>query len=138
MAAPANSAPEVVYAPGACNLGGDEVEYRKKVGYIGTAIAIALAALLFLVSAAPWVFIVVAAPVFMAAIGFVQAKESFCVRYASEGIYNVGDGLGNHQQVSSDIDRAADKAKARTLNLRALGIALGVAVVLGAISAVVS
>jgi hypothetical protein len=132
-----STGPETVYAPGACNIGADEVAYRNKVGWLGVAIAVALVALLFIVSAPFWTFILVALPVYLAAVGFIQAQESFCVRYAAESVYNVGSGLGNHQKVSDDIAHAADMAKAKSIHLRCGAISLAVAVVLGAISAAV-
>ena len=133
----AEAGPPVVYAPGACNLGKDEVAQRVKVGWLGVAIAVALVALLFIVSAAPWVFILVALPVYLAALGFIQAEESFCVRYAAEGVHNVGDGVGNTQKISDDIAHKADMAKAKSIHLRCAGIGLAVAAVLAGVSALV-
>jgi hypothetical protein len=133
----AGAAPEVVYAPGACNIGSDEVAFRNKLGIICTAISVAATALLFIVGAPFWTFIFIAVPVYVAALGFIQAQETFCVRYAAESVYNVGSGLGNHQKVSDDIAHAADMAKAKSIHLRCAGIALAVAVVLGAIAAAV-
>jgi hypothetical protein len=137
MATTASTAPEVVYAPGACNIAHDEVVYRRKAGYLGVAIAVALTALLFLLGSPFWTLLFVAFPTFLAAIGFIQARENFCVRYAAESRFNVDHGYDNRGEVSDEADHKADMAKARKLNLQAGGIAIGVGVVLAVIAALV-
>ncbi len=133
----ASTATDVVYAPGACNIAHDEVAYRRKAGWLGVTIAVALTALLFIVGAPFWTFLFVAAPAVLAAIGFIQAQENFCVRYAAQGTYNVDQGYENAGKVDDEKAHTADLVKARSINIRALSIGLGTGIVLAAIAAVI-
>lgn len=129
---------EVAYQPGVCNIAHHEVAYRRRSGFVGAIVTAVIAVILFALGAPWWTQLFLFIPAALAAIGFLQARESFCVRYASQGKYNVEPGYGHGAEVSGDDAHAADLAKARSMNIRALLIGIGVAVVLAAIAAALS
>ncbi len=128
---------EVVYAPGACNIAHDEVAFRRKFGFVGLGLTVAIAAALFALDAPFWAFFFLAIPAALTAIGFIQAQESFCVRYASEGRYNIAPGYEDRGKVTDEIAHQADMAKARSMNIRAAAIGIAVAAVLAVLSTAV-
>ena len=71
--------------------------------------------------------LVVALPLYVAAIGFIQARDRFCVGFAAAGITNF-ETLGTTHRVADKEARAADRHHARGLLVRAAVIALGGAV----------
>lgn len=131
----ASTATEAAYQPGVCNIAHDEVGYRRKSGLVGAIVTAVIAVILFAIGAPWWTQLFLVVPAALAAIGFLQARESFCVRYASQGKYNVEPGYEHAAEVGGEDAHAADLAKARSMNIRALLIGVVVAVVLAAIAA---
>jgi uncharacterized membrane protein len=138
MAASTATAEEVAYQPGVCNIAHDEVGYRRKSAFVGVIVTAVIAVILFAIGAPWWTQLFLFIPAALAAIGFLQARESFCVRYASQGKYNVEPGYEHTAEVAGDDAHAADMAKARSMNIRALLIGIAAAVVLAAIAAALS
>lgn len=115
---------ELSYAPGACNIGPDEIARRRRVALVGLVLAIAMAVALLAVGAAGPVRLIVALPLTSAAIGWIQARRRFCMAYGLAGTFNLG-AIGEMSRVS---DRAALAADRRTsLIIAAQGIAVGLA-----------
>lgn len=111
------------YAPGVCNINHAEVAIRKRTGYFGTSALIVLGGLMLLGEASWWLRLVLFLPAFIGAIGFLQARNRFCVSYAASGLQNAREGSSKARKVSSDASHTLDKAKARKLNLQATAIA---------------
>jgi len=116
---------QLEYAPGACNIGPDEIARRRRAAVVGAAATLALGAALLLLGAAPGdpVRLAVALPLTGAAIGWIQARRSFCMAYGLAGTFNLG-AIGNMERVSSAAALAADRRTA--LVIVAQGIAVGV------------
>ena len=129
------AAAEVAYQPGVCNIAHDEVDYRRRFGRMGVIATAVIAVILFAIGAPWWTQLFLVIPATLAAIGFLQARESFCVRYAAEGKYNVEPGYEHANEVGTEDAHAADMAKARSMNIRAVLIGIAAAVALAAISA---
>lgn len=134
-ATPTANTTEVAYQPGVCNIAHDEVGYRRRSGLVGVIVTAVIGVILFAIGAPWWTQLFLFIPAALAAIGFLQARESFCVRYASEGKYNVEPGYEHAAEVAGDDAHAADLAKARSMNVRALLIGIAAAAVLAAIAA---
>jgi hypothetical protein len=99
------------YSPGACNIGPAEIARRRRSGWIGLGAAVALAAGLLVVDAPVVARWLVALPLAVAAIGFLQARFRFCAAYGAAGITNFGP-LGSAERVADAAARRADRAKA--------------------------
>jgi len=72
------------YVPGTCNIGSREKRSRVRIGILFALISVFLAFFLFH-SEFKWLIFV---PLFISVLGFVQAKQNFCVYYGLRGEYN--------------------------------------------------
>lgn len=117
------------YVPGVCNIGPAEIRRRRLSGWVGAGIAVAFLVVAFALDwAAPWRLLVFA-PAFLAAQGFLQAAFHFCVGFASRGLFNFGD-LGHEESVDQAEYRRKDQRKA--LQITALAFAIAAVVALAA------
>jgi hypothetical protein len=119
------------YRPGTCNIGSAEIARRRRAGMLGIGAAVALAAVLLLVGAPAAVRWLVAAPLAVGAVGFLQARLHFCAAYGAAGVRNFG-ALGTTERVEEAAARRADRAKAAAIILAsgAIGLAGALALVL--------
>jgi hypothetical protein len=101
-----------IYVPGVCNIGPVEIAARKRFGWTGLIITIAVAALLFLVHADPWVRLVLFFPAAAAAMGLIQGYSHFCAGFGMKGFFNFGSELGKTETVQQQKFRKKDKQKA--------------------------
>ena len=116
---------ELTYAPGACNIGADEIARRRQAAVVGFVVSLSLATVLLLVGtpAGDPVRLLVAIPLTGAAIGWVQARRRFCMAYGLAGTFNLGK-IGEMSRVSDQAALAADRRTA--LVIAAQGLAIGV------------
>ena len=112
------------YHPGACNIGPAEIARRRRSGIVGLAAAAVLAAALVLVDAPAATRWLVALPLAVGAIGFLQAYFRFCAAYGAAGVRNFGP-LGSTERVEDAAARRADRSKAVAISVA--GGAIGVA-----------
>jgi hypothetical protein len=114
------------YRPGVCNIGPAEIRRRRQIGYLGLAVAVALAAALLALDAPAWTRLIIALPVAGALSGFIQAQTRFCAGFAMAGLQNMGR-LGEQVQVEDAAARAADRRKAILIQAAAItgGLAAG-------------
>ena len=115
------------YVAGACNIGPAEIGRRRRSGWIGLVAAIVLAIVLIAIGAPVWTRLLVVAPLYVSAIGFIQARERFCVGFAAAGITNF-EALGTTHAIDDPEARAADRRHSRSLIVRS-----GVIAVIGAV-----
>ncbi len=119
------------YRAGACNIGPAEISRRRRAGVAGVLAAVVLAVALVVVdapNAARWL---VALPLAVGAIGFLQAHFRFCAAYGVSGVSNFGP-LGSVERVEDATARRADRTRAAGIFVA--GAAIGVA---GALALVV-
>ncbi len=116
------------YQPGACNIGPAEIRRRRRIGYVGVAGAIALAAVLLAVDAPAWTRLAVALPAAAGLSGLIQARERFCAGFGMAGLQNMGE-LGSQVAVEGAEARAADRRKAMRINATSMvaGLVAGIA-----------
>ena len=119
------------YRPGACNIGPAEIARRRRAGTVGIGAAVVLAAGLLVVGAPTATRWLVALPLAVGAVGFLQARFRFCAAYGAAGVRNFGD-LGETERVEDPAARRADRAKAAVIVLAggAIGFAGALALVL--------
>lgn len=115
---------ELSYAPGACNIGPDEIARRRRVALVGLVLTIVIAVALLAGGATGPVRLIVALPLTSAAIGWIQARRRFCMAYGLAGTFNLG-AIGEMSRVSDQAALAADRRTA--LIIAAQGLAIGVA-----------
>jgi succinate dehydrogenase hydrophobic anchor subunit len=116
------------YVPGVCNIGPAERRQRQLLGWIGSAITVA-ALVAFVAFHVPWPWrILIAAPVAMAANGFLQSAMHFCVGFSMAGLYNFGS-LGTQESVMDAEMRRADRKKGLQIIGYSMLIAAAVAVI---------
>lgn len=115
---------ELSYAPGACNIGPDEIARRRRVALVGLVLTIVIAVALLAGGATGPVRLIVALPLTSAAIGWIQARRRFCMAYGLAGTSNLG-AIGEMSRVSDQAALAADRRTA--LIIAAQGLAIGVA-----------
>jgi hypothetical protein len=116
------------YQPGVCNIGPAEIRQRRRVGWIGLAVAVVFLALAFALGIPAPYRLLVFLPVAMGASGFLQAGMHFCARFGASGLFNFGD-VGPTESVMEAEFRRADQRKAVQIIVFTVIIAAVVAVV---------
>ncbi|MEO5950479.1 MAG: hypothetical protein ABIQ04_03460 [Candidatus Saccharimonadales bacterium] len=115
--------PTTTYIPGVCNINHSEIKKRQTIGVVGLVALVILAVVLVLLHAPLPLRLTVFFPAFLMATGFLQAKNKFCVGYASAGMYHTDDEAAKVEMKESI---ALDKARARKMNFQVLFIALAI------------
>lgn len=112
------------YIPGVCNINREEIAARRKAGYIGLSASVVVLALSFMLTDIRWWRVLVALPAFIAAIGFLQAKNKFCVGYGASGRQNAEPGSTQAHTVTSADALLKDKRRVQIMNMQAVVLAL--------------
>ena len=118
---------ETTYVPGVCNINKVEVRRRRNIGIAGLALLILLFVGMIGFKVPSPFRILLFVPAFLMTTGFLQAKNRFCVGYASASMHHTGERL---EEIEEKMAIAADKAHARKMNLQVAGIAFVITVVL--------
>jgi hypothetical protein len=109
------------YIPGMCNINPAEIRRRRMSGHLGLVISLVLLVALLVLHARWYLRIALIIPLFIAAIGYLQARNKFCVGYAGAGQQHADNGEIEKIKDKKSLD--LDSLKARTMNLQALIIA---------------
>lgn len=110
------------YIPGMCNINKAEVAYRKKAMWFGIAVSVVVLAVMIGFALPIVVRVLLFVPIYIAAIGYLQVKNKFCVAYGASGKQNASEGSANALEVAEAEAKAADKKKSRKMNLQAFGL----------------
>ncbi len=111
------------YIPGMCNINQQEIKTRRKAGHAGLIMFVGLLIVLVALNLTIYSRLVLFVPAFIAAIGYLQARNKFCVGYASAGQQNAGDGSKSASTIEDQDHLTADKKRARSINIQAVTIA---------------
>lgn len=111
------------YVPGACNIGSREILRRRAVGIAALVFALVsgytlLAADDLARSARLGIFF----PLLVSAIGFIQARNKFCLAYGLAGTFNFGK-IGDMERVFDLESKKSDRRRAIAILLQAALIA---------------
>ena len=117
------------YIPGVCNIGPQEIRRRRRSGYVGTAITVAVFVGLVVIGAPPIARLVLFLPAAIAASGFLQAYLKFCAGFGQLGIFNFEDDRSSMEHVVDKSARRKDVLKAWQIGIASGLIGLVVAVV---------
>lgn len=90
------------YRPGTCNIGAQEKRMRILVGVVFGLVSIAWLAFMGW-KASAYLFI----PLFISSLGFVQARQNFCVAYGLAGKYSMNE-FGHSKDVKNSDARNKD------------------------------
>lgn len=121
-----------VYQSGVCNISLTEISHRRNTyGIGGAVVAFALFAILSFLDLPPLYYIIMAAPLYTSAMGFLQAQEKFCVWYGMNGVKNMSDNIGETQEIIGAINRKRDKAKAQAIRTKAIIYVVPLTILLG-------
>ena len=99
------------YRPGVCNIGPEEIARRRRGGYAGIAIAVAIGVILVALGTPAWTRILVFPFLAGGLVSLEQARRHFCVGFAMAGLRNFGP-LGDPDKVVDTAERAADRRAA--------------------------
>ena len=91
-----------------CNINKAEVAYRKKAMWAGIGISAVLLIALVALSAPVLTRLVLFVPIYVAAIGYLQVKNKFCVAYGSSGKQNASEGSDTASVIEDDAALAVD------------------------------
>jgi len=116
------------YIAGVCNIGPQEINRRRRIGWIGLAAALLLFIILVLLTVNPWWRLFIFFPVTLSASGFLQVHFHFCAGFAHKGVFNFGE-VGETQQIKADSAKAKDKQKVKQITLYAAFIGTVVALI---------
>lgn len=118
------------YTPGVCNINPIESAYRRRIGYIFTGVAIAVLLGSLILNVPTFLAIsLLFVSAFIATINFLQAKNNFCVAYASVGKFNVSNTYGETATATRKADRAKDRTRANGLYFYALLTAIAISAI---------
>ena len=111
------------YVPGVCNIGGREILRRRAVGIAALVFALISGYTLYaaenLTRSARWgIFF----PLFVSAIGFIQARNKFCLAYGLAGTFNFGK-IGDMERVFDLESKKTDRRKAMSILVQSALIA---------------
>ena len=111
------------YLPGVCNIGSREIMRRRAVGIAALVFALISGYTLYaaddLTKSARWgVFF----PLFVSAIGFIQARNKFCLAYGLAGTFNFGR-IGDMERVFDAESKKSDRSKALVILVQSAIIA---------------
>ena len=111
------------YLPGVCNIGSREIMRRRAVGIAALVFALISGYTLYaaddLTKSARWgVFF----PLFVSAIGFIQARNKFCLAYGLAGTFNFGK-IGDMERVFDAESKKSDRSKALAILVQSAIIA---------------
>ena len=112
-------AKEDFYTPGVCNINPKEVKYRKNVGHFFAGLTVVIAGLILAFGASYWFMFATFITVWLAAISYLQAKNNFCVSYASSGKFNSSAEYAKTAEVENEDDKQKDKSKSKQMYLQA-------------------
>jgi len=101
---------QILYSPGVCNIGPEEIARRRRVGWVGLIVAILLFVALYGADVNPWWRLFIFFPAMFSASGFLQAYFHFCSGFARRGIFNFG-AVGKTENVTDGASKALDRRK---------------------------
>lgn len=111
------------YVPGVCNIGAREIMRRRAVGIAALAFAIISGSTLYMADdvarSARWA---VFFPLLVSAIGFIQARNKFCLAYGLAGTFNFGK-ISDMERVFDIASKQSDRKKAIAILVQALLLA---------------
>jgi hypothetical protein len=116
------------YIPGVCNIGPQEINRRRRVGWIGLAVALLVFIILAVMNVNHWWRLLIFFPATFSASGFLQAHFHFCAGFARKGVFNFGE-IGKIQDVTDDSAKAKDKQKGKQITLYAAFIGAIIAII---------
>lgn len=117
------------YRPGVCNIGAEEIAYRRRFGLIAAAFTVVLFLALVALNVPPIARIVLFIPAGTAAASLIEAHFRFCLGLASLGRFNFGSRASTAGRVEDRAARAADRRRLIQLGIASGAIALAVAVI---------
>lgn len=112
-----------------CNINKAEVAYRKKAMWFGIAVSAIVFAVMVGFALPVVVRILLFVPIYIAAIGYLQVKNKFCVAYGASGKQNANEGSDAALEVAEAEAKTADKKKSQKMNLQAFGITFVVLII---------
>lgn len=123
MAKQSSTQQDSAYVPGVCNINSAEVAYRKKAAYFGVAVSLVLFIVLFAFDINRYARLILFIPLLIAAVGYLQTKNKFCVAYGATGKQNATEDSPTAEAVTDKDAAMKDKIKARSMNIQAMIIA---------------
>lgn len=117
------------YIPGVCNIGHTEINRRKRSGWIGFVVTVALWGSFIILNTPPAWRLLLFIPATMTAAGFLQAYMHFCAAFGMKGIYNIVKPAGQTETVGQKEMRAKDRSKALQIIFYSVLIGLATAAV---------
>lgn len=117
------------YIPGVCNINHAEIASRRKAGHFGLGLFIVVLAASFILPIDRYARLVLFVPAFITAIGYLQARNRFCVAYAAAGQQNADEDSTKAQAIADADAKRQDKRKARVMNTQAAFIALAITLI---------
>lgn len=120
------------YIAGKHNIGVHEIRHRKLTyGWGGAALSFAVFWILYFLGISYYGYLILFIPIYISVIGFMQAREHFCVSYGKSGQCNIAGQSGEPRDVIGQLNRKKDARKAnamiRTAIIISAGISLGLA-----------
>lgn len=117
------------YVPGVCNIGPEEINMRKKVGWTALIVTIVLWLGFSYLHLSKYWFLILFFPAAMSATGFIQGFSHFCAGFGIRGVFNFSKEVGKTDTVAQAEYRAADKKKAQKIFLQSILVGILVAII---------
>jgi hypothetical protein len=115
---------EAAYVPGVCNINRAEIAYRRKAGHLGLALFIIILVPLVFTDVSRYYRAILFFPALLGAIGYLQARNKFCVAYAGAGQQNASEGSAKATDITDTQAVKADKRKAQRMYIQTVIISV--------------
>ncbi|SRR6266540_85305 len=112
------------YVPGEANINKEEITYRRRVGYAGLFLFIAILTCFILFTNLIWWRLLLIFPAYLAAVGFLQACHRFCVAYGISARQNAEPASRQAHTVTNEASLQKDRRRSRLIQLQAIAIAI--------------
>jgi hypothetical protein len=111
------------YKAGTCNIGNAEIKRRKSLGIVFLIISCVLIVILFVFSQPKFYRMLSTVPLFISALGFLQAKSKFCAYFGIIGLENFKN-LGKEQKIIIAEYKRKDRMRSLKLIIQSLLISV--------------
>jgi hypothetical protein len=118
----------IQYIPGVCNIGPEEIAYRRAVGWAALVATLIFFFALLLAGVNHWWRLLVALPAAISAAGFLQAHFQFCFGFAQKGVFNLGK-VGSAEKITDHESLSKDRNRGFQIMLSAISIGIIIAVI---------
>jgi hypothetical protein len=126
------------YIPGVCNIGPEERQARRRVGWLGLGITVVAWILLAYLRPGQIWYLVIFLSASVSASGFIQDRMHFCANFGMRHVFNFSASVGKVETIMEKELWSADRLKALKIGAYSVGTGLLVTLVMLVLASLLS